>query len=110
LYVITLLILLLHIYLSTHLSNYLTNNDIFVDDNSIDIITSAMVLHHVKHVPAVLNEMRRVITLKGVLVIREHHCTSSFMGAFLDITHGLYSLAWSSPVEWPAFLDEYQAW
>ena len=28
--------------------------------------------------------------------------------AFLDITHGLYSLSWSSPVEWPDFLTEYK--
>ena len=29
---------------------------------------------------------------------------------FLDITHGLYSLALSDPIEWPAFINEYNAW
>jgi len=32
------------------------------------------------------------------------------MGAFLDIIHGLYSLCWSQPVEWPRFVDQYVAW
>jgi hypothetical protein len=31
------------------------------------------------------------------------------MAAFLDITHGLYSLSWSHPVEWPDFVTEYKA-
>lgn len=68
-----------------------------------------MVFHHVTHVKAVLLELRRVISPQGALVIREHHCVSADMGAFLDITHGLYSLSWSQPVEWPDFISEYKA-
>lgn len=78
-------------------------------DQSVDLITSAMVFHHVTHPAAILLELRRVISLSGVLIIREHHCTSADCGAFLDIIHGLYSLSWSSPVEWPDFLQEYKA-
>lgn len=81
-----------------------------IRDHSIDFINSAMVFHHVRHVPAALAELRRVISDQGVFVVREHHCTTPFMAAFLDITHGLYSLCWKIPVEWPAFLDEYEAW
>lgn len=51
-----------------------------------------------------------MITPGGALILREHHCTSAPDAAFLDITHGLYSLAWSEPIEWPNFLAEYQAW
>lgn len=80
-----------------------------IKDGSVDLITSAMVFHHVTHIKAVLLELRRVVSPKGALVIREHHCTSADMGAFLDITHGLYSLSWSSPVEWPDFIAEYKA-
>lgn len=32
------------------------------------------------------------------------------MAAFLDVTHGLYSLSWSTPIEWPNFLQEYEAY
>ncbi|KAJ1434468.1 S-adenosyl-L-methionine-dependent methyltransferase, partial [Ochromonadaceae sp. CCMP2298] len=78
-------------------------------DASVDLVTTAMVLHHVTHARAVLLELRRVLSPRGALVLREHHCISTDMGAFLDITHGLYSLSWSQPVEWPDFLDEYKA-
>ena len=39
----------------------------------------------------------------------QHDCSSPDVGAFLDITHGLYSLSWSDPVEWPDFVSEYSA-
>jgi SAM-dependent methyltransferase len=78
-------------------------------DQSVDLITAAMVFHHVTHVKAALLELRRIVSPAGALVIREHHCVSADMGAFLDITHGLYSLSWSSPVEWPDFIEEYKA-
>ena len=74
------------------------------------LITTAMVFHHVQHAHAALLELRRVIKPGGALVLREHHCASAEMAAFLDIMHGLYSLAWSRPVEWPQFVSEYKAW
>lgn len=74
------------------------------------LITTAMVFHHVQHAHAALLELRRVIAPSGALVLREHHCASAEMAAFLDIMHGLYSLAWSRPVEWPQFVAEYKAW
>ena len=80
-----------------------------IPDGSVDLVTSAMVFHHVTHIKSVLLELRRIVSARGALVIREHHCTSADMGAFLDITHGLYSLSWSSPVEWPDFIPEYKA-
>lgn len=79
-------------------------------DKSIMFVTSAMVMHHVRYPLVAMKELRRVIHPKGVLVMREHHCDSAEMAAFLDITHGLYSLAWSMPLEWPKFLEEYTAW
>ena len=35
---------------------------------------------------------------------------SNFNHLSLDIIHGLYSLCWSQPVEWPRFIDQYEAW
>ncbi len=81
-----------------------------VKDNSIMFVTSAMVMHHVRYPLVAMKELRRVMHPRGVLVMREHHCDSAEMAAFLDITHGLYSLAWSVPLEWPKFLEEYTAW
>lgn len=80
-----------------------------IGDESIDLINASMVFHHVTNIYHVLLELRRILSPNGCLILREHLCDSSYMAAFLDITHGLYSLAWSSPVEWPHFLDEYEA-
>jgi 2-polyprenyl-3-methyl-5-hydroxy-6-metoxy-1,4-benzoquinol methylase len=78
-------------------------------DQSVEFVTVSMVLHHVTHIEAVLQELRRVIAHDGLLLLREHHCCGPEMAAFLDITHGLYSLSWSHPVEWPDFVTEYKA-
>jgi hypothetical protein len=48
------------------------------------------------------------VFFSGALIVREHDCVNASTAAFLDITHGLYSLSWSSPVEWPDFLTEYK--
>jgi SAM-dependent methyltransferase len=58
-------------------------------DNSIDFINASMVFHHVKNITETLLELRRIISKDGVLVIREHHCASPDMAAFLDIVHGI---------------------
>ena len=81
-----------------------------IPTSSVDLVTASMVFHHVKHLDAVIFELRRVITPTGCLILREHDCLSSSEATFLDITHGLYSLVLSDPIEWPAFLEEYKAW
>jgi len=80
-----------------------------IQNNSISIITCCMVMHHVKYPLETFRELRRIIRNDGCLVLREHHCDSIEMATFLDIVHGLYSLSWSNPIEWPLFLDEYEA-
>ena len=81
-----------------------------IPTSSVDLVTASMVFHHVKHLDAVILELRRVISPSGCLILREHDCLSSSEATFLDITHGLYSLVLSDPIEWPAFLEEYKAW
>ena len=81
-----------------------------IPSSSVDLVTASMVFHHVKHLDAVILELRRVISPTGCLILREHDCLSSSEAMFLDITHGLYSLVLSDPIEWPAFLEEYKAW
>lgn len=78
-------------------------------DGSVDLINAAMVFHHVTYIEAALQELRRKISPQGALIIREHDCHTVAMGAMLDIVHGLFSLSWSDPIEWPDFLSEYQA-
>jgi ubiquinone/menaquinone biosynthesis C-methylase UbiE len=78
-------------------------------NQSIDLVNASMVFHHVTHIEKVMKELRRIIAAKGYLIVREHDCTSPSSGIFLDIVHGLYSLVWQSPIEWPDFINEYKA-
>lgn len=81
-----------------------------IADKSISIVNCAMVFHHVTHTKAIMEELRRVIdSTEGLLILREHDCRNAPTGAFLDIVHGLFSLAWKDPVEWPNFVAEYRA-
>lgn len=56
-----------------------------IKSSSIHLITCSMVLHHVMHPLAALQELRRVMRPNGCLVLREHHCDSADMGAFLGM-------------------------
>lgn len=80
-----------------------------LSDNSISFINCAMVFHHVRHVETAVLELRRIISARGMVIIREHDCHSMGTAIFLDILHGLYSLAWKDPIEWPDFIEEYEA-
>lgn len=82
-----------------------------VKDKSVSVINCAMVFHHVIHTEAIIKELRRVIdSTEGLVIIREHDCRNAPTAAFLDILHGLFSLAWKDPVEWPNFIAEYRAY
>jgi ubiquinone/menaquinone biosynthesis C-methylase UbiE len=81
-----------------------------IKDKSIDFINASMVLHHVKNINETLNEFRRIISDKGIIVLREHDCTDENFAYFLDILHGLYSLVWSEPMEDPNFVNTYEAY
>jgi SAM-dependent methyltransferase len=76
---------------------------------SFGVATALMALHHVADVPAVLAELARVLAPGGFLVLREHDCAFPALAVSLDLVHGLYSLVWSAPPEWPAFVTEYYA-
>jgi len=81
-----------------------------IKNKSINFINASMVLHHVKDIDQTLKEFRRIISDKGIIVIREHDCRNKSFSTFLDILHGLYSLVWSEPMEDPNFVKTYEAY
>jgi ubiquinone/menaquinone biosynthesis C-methylase UbiE len=90
----------------------LKNNNLMptIKNKSIDFINASMVLHHVKDIDQTLKEFKRIISDKGIIVIREHDCRNKSFSTFLDILHGLYSLVWSEPIEDPTFINTYEAY
>lgn len=81
-----------------------------IKSRSIDFINASMVLHHVKNINETLKEFRRIISDKGIIVVREHDSRNKSFATFLDILHGLYSVVWSEPMEDPDFVTTYEAY
>lgn len=95
--------------------NLVDGSDLPFNDNSFDLITANMVLHHVDDLDRLLQEIRRVLRPNGYLVISEHDILSNmnsedisgltseewreYVSSFLDIVHLLYEVILSDPQE-----------
>ena len=95
--------------------NLVDGSDLPFNDNSFDLITANMVLHHVDDLDGLLQEIRRVLRPNGYLVISEHDILSNmnsedisgltseewreYVSSFLDIVHLLYEVILSDPQE-----------
>lgn len=60
------------------------------EDNSIDIITMKMVLHHIDNLDFTVNEINRILKKKGILIIIDHTAFTYVDYMLADIEHGLY--------------------
>ena len=60
------------------------------DDDSFDVISAFMVLHHVKNLPSMISEVLRVLKPAGKLVIADHDCWDAFDAMLIDIEHLIY--------------------
>ena len=79
-------------------------------NNSFDLMTIYMVMHHIPHIQSFIKELFRVLKNGGYLLIREHDCSPEDMRMFLDIQHGLYALVLSPVVETPDFCTTFQTY
>lgn len=59
-------------------------------NNKFDFITAFQVLHHIEHLEEILAEIHRVMSVGGILVIREHHCHNKKMERLIQIEHMLH--------------------
>lgn len=78
-------------------------------DGSINLVVAIMSLHHVEKIYELVSEIHRVLSPGGLLVIREHDCTTNDMAVMLDVVHGLYAMVWRDrnkrPVK-PTFIKD----
>lgn len=72
-----------------------------------DLVVVSMVLHHIPNVESVVQEIVRVISPGGILLLREHDCEINGLSMAIDIQHGLYALVWSEPQESPDFCQAF---
>ena len=79
-------------------------------NNSFDLLTVYMVMHHIPKIEVFLAELYRVLKVGGYLIIREHDCEPNDMRLFLDVEHGLYALVLSPAIETPDFCTTFQTY
>eukprot|EP01088_Endostelium_zonatum_P003910 TRINITY_DN15112_c0_g1_i1.p1 TRINITY_DN15112_c0_g1~~TRINITY_DN15112_c0_g1_i1.p1 ORF type:complete len:380 (-),score=65.23 TRINITY_DN15112_c0_g1_i1:86-1225(-) len=69
-------------------------------NESMSLVMAFVSLHHVKELPKMLTEIKRVLKPRGYFVIREHDCDSNDeFATFLDVVHGMYATVLSEPRE-----------
>lgn len=56
-------------------------------DNSVDLVTAFVVIHHIRNFPAMLKEIYRVLKPGGFFFIREHDVTNPELVKYLDDVH-----------------------
>jgi SAM-dependent methyltransferase len=61
-----------------------------MDDNSFDLITSFMTLHHVKNTEEHISEIHRLLDIGGKWVIREHNVTTPEIKHAVQFQHACY--------------------
>jgi ubiquinone/menaquinone biosynthesis C-methylase UbiE len=66
-------------------------------DNSFDLITCLMVLHHIPkdNLDALISEIYRVMKPNGVLILREHDVNNAAEILLLDMMHDFYDYVWN---------------
>jgi len=79
------------------------------EDNSISIVIAFMSLHHMRQLPSMISEISRILSQKGVLVIREHDCRDSLDALLWDVVHGFHAMVWKEHKENENFGEEYFA-
>ncbi len=73
-------------------------------DDTFQLVTLNMALHHFTDVGAVLAEVRRVLVPGGVVAVREHDCRDRATAAFLDLVHDIYAVVLGVEMTLPELL------
>lgn len=86
------------------------DNKLPFEDGSIDLVFSFMSFHHYEDPVSMINEIYRILSPNGCLIIREHDAFQKPCKALLDFLHGMYSMVWSNPPEQPNFCREFHTY
>lgn len=81
------------------------------DDNSFDLITCFMVLHHIPSdkLQNIIDEIYRVLKTDGVVILREHSPINNLHKICLDIMHDFYDLVWNeNHIGWDEKITNYK--
>ena len=79
-----------------------------IESDSVDVILCNHVLHHMTHLDDMVREIVRIMKKNGVLIVKEHNCTSKDLSYLIDIYHAMYELVYKKEQN-PRFIPEYYA-
>lgn len=60
-------------------------------DNSFDVITAFLTLHHIKNMDLILNEIYRILKKDGIFIIIEHDSLDFLDNLIIDIQHTFFA-------------------
>lgn len=73
-------------------TTYIKGDNLPFDNNSFDLISCIMSIHHFEYKEKMLNEIYRVLKPGGILIIREHEYDySKEMKILIDLEHAIFS-------------------
>jgi ubiquinone/menaquinone biosynthesis C-methylase UbiE len=70
---------------------YIENNKLNYEDNSFDVITCILTLHHVEKLELFIKEIYRILKNDGILILIEHCVYNDNDRIIINIQHTLYS-------------------
>jgi ubiquinone/menaquinone biosynthesis C-methylase UbiE len=89
---------------------YIENNKLNYSDNSFDIITCILTLHHVEKLDFFIKEIYRILKNKGILILIEHCVNTDNDRIIINIQHTLYSALYDKQknyIENPIYMQCY---
>ena len=87
---------------------YMSDDTLPYENETFEIITCMMVLHHVNKLDILLSEINRCLKPGGFLIIREHDAMTAFDHMLADIEHELYALLYHN-MSYEDFKKKYYA-
>nr|QBK93985.1 MAG: SAM dependent methyltransferase [Pithovirus LCPAC406] len=78
-----------------------------IGDNTADLVSTFMALHHFEDLPKMLSEIKRVLRPGGHFIIREHDAENKYLVSFFDLTHLIYATVLSDEATPKDFVKDF---
>jgi ubiquinone/menaquinone biosynthesis C-methylase UbiE len=79
---------------------YIENDKLKYQNNSFDIITCILTLHHVENLENFIKEIYRILKNNGILILIEHCVYTDYDRIIINIQHMLYSALYDKQINY----------